>query len=111
MLTDAQGAFRITGLWPGSWNFHTRAKGRSDGAAHVVLSKDRTPEDVLISVRVSREISGVVVDQDGRPLAGATVEAGADPVVTQADGRFVVDHEFEVDADSMQITFAGPRHA
>ena len=42
--------------------------------------------------------------QDGRPLAGATVQAGADPVETQADGRFVVDHEFELDAESYQLT-------
>ena len=102
-VTDAQGAFRITGLWPGKWTFHTRAKGRSDWSAEVFVAVDRTPEDLLISIPVGREISGIVVDQDGRPLAGVTVEAGADPVETQADGRFVVDHEFEVDADSSQI--------
>src|SRR6185436_7504980 len=35
-------------------------------------------------------LSGRILDADGKPLAGATVEVGADRAATDGDGRFVL---------------------
>jgi protocatechuate 3,4-dioxygenase beta subunit len=51
-------------------------------ALSAIVWKEEGPERFVLS--------GRIVAADGRPLAGAAVEAGAARTATDADGRFVV---------------------
>jgi beta-lactamase regulating signal transducer with metallopeptidase domain len=112
-VTDADGRFEFTGLVP------PRPEARIDRLAYMVFAKGAgrpIGEELLtsmsmpahsaetIEIRVARDkakVSGRAIDDQGQPVAGATVmqkffeDAGAIPGIlsatTDADGRFVID--------------------
>jgi hypothetical protein len=83
VLTDAEGCFAIVGLPAGEFRvtagkagFAPAAAGaRTPGAAgrRIVVAPDRAVDDVVIELRRGAAISGVVVDDAGEPIAGASV--------------------------------------
>jgi protocatechuate 3,4-dioxygenase beta subunit len=110
--TDAQGNYRLAGLWPGDvYQVSTNLTHRFDprwrygSPYHVTLPSDGQDEfelDDMHLVRYEQTLAGQVVDPDGQPVSGATVLArmvdgqivyrvGELPppwTETDADGRF-----------------------
>ncbi len=106
--TDAQGKFRLTGLSPGgTWLMVTSDRGRQ-----LLSPKSETDLDVqdgktittrLVVKRADGFIRGRVVDAEGKPVAGAYVDADRNEyslrlttlssetsVITDANGVFVI---------------------
>jgi protocatechuate 3,4-dioxygenase beta subunit len=103
--TDAQGRFRFEGVEPGSVQLAVRAGGFAPHAQRgVPVPKADTELEPIVLAR-GAILSGIVVDPDGRGVAGARIVrdeiedgpgmfflGGREPsAVTGADGRFRVD--------------------
>jgi uncharacterized GH25 family protein len=103
--TDAEGRFRFEGVQPGTMQLAVRASGFAPHAQRgVVVPKSDTELEPLVLAR-GAILSGQVVDQDGRGVAGARIVpddiedgpgtfffAAREPsAVAGADGRFRVD--------------------
>ncbi|HEX6883710.1 MAG TPA: carboxypeptidase-like regulatory domain-containing protein, partial [Planctomycetota bacterium] len=95
------GSFRILGLPPGRYGLWARSKASywaTSAAFEVrVATETELPELVLEALPPQHRIAGVVLDPDGLPVAGASVEARtpeSDPdcfrreVESDASGRF-----------------------
>jgi hypothetical protein len=82
--TDQHGMFRLENLPPGQYSITAEIAGRTFGQK--VLLRDPAARGVS-------QLSDVVRDQDGNPIAGVVVEVeGTDlRAVTDADGRFGFD--------------------
>jgi protocatechuate 3,4-dioxygenase beta subunit len=86
VLTDAQGGFIARGLWPGA----VRIDGQHAGYA--ATSRDLTlphGEPIELALAGAAAISGRVVDEDGKPIAGARISVATDeglPVEIERDG-------------------------
>lgn len=98
--TAADGVFELRGVQPGRNVLVVTAPGRLPAAkAGLKLAAGERREVGEVRLREGEEVSGRVVDHDGRPVAGAEVllgQAGLAPVVfaspagpTDAQGRFV----------------------
>ncbi|MEM1182165.1 MAG: carboxypeptidase-like regulatory domain-containing protein [Acidobacteriota bacterium] len=74
LVTDFEGAFEITGLGPGAWRVEATDERLGRASAQVELAPGETRR-VQLTLDASSSASGVVVDGDGRPVAGATVVA------------------------------------
>jgi hypothetical protein len=91
---DDRGQFRTPALPVGRVEFIVRAPGKARRYLDPLVEPGRASID-LGDVRLDdeRPVTGVVVDQDGRPVAGATVVVDADydhPGTTDDTGRFAV---------------------
>lgn len=84
--------------WPvlplGTASITIRAPGKARREMDQVVEPGRVAAD-LREIRLDDElpVTGIVVDQDGRPVAGASVAADADydhPATTDDNGRFAV---------------------
>lgn len=98
-VTDDEGRFRLAHLAAGSFALRARASHQVTLAPSIVeLDIGETRTDVELVVDRAADVSGRVVDENGRPLAG--VETGllrlteeiayAAQAVTDAEGRFVI---------------------
>jgi Carboxypeptidase regulatory-like domain len=93
VIADAQGAFAVTDLLPGTTPVAARARGHSPSATFVELDvgENEPFELVLPEGAIAR---GIVLDANGQPAPGATVSAGpygnVDWVATKSgpDGRY-----------------------
>ena len=104
-VTDAKGEAEMS-LQPGNWEFRVRAEGffgvDAVGDAGMGIGTPRIP----VVLRRGGDLEGRVVDDAGKPVAGATVrtnrfrDVDRPPVVTGADGTFrfrtVQDEEYIV---------------
>ena len=94
--TDAQGRFRMDGLWPGfEYGLRVDAPGHtSTRAPDVSVKPGETHDFGQIALTAARGmVTGRVVDEGGRPLAGVRVfNSGDAPEVVEAktdpEGRF-----------------------
>jgi murein DD-endopeptidase MepM/ murein hydrolase activator NlpD len=69
---DAQGGFAIDGVPPGRWRAEAEAPGWfQDGEPEVDVAG--APEEIELLLERTGIVSGVVVDGNGAPVAGATV--------------------------------------
>ncbi len=97
VATDAEGRFRFDHLPPGTQTLTAQAPGRAPELADVVVAPDLKP--VEFRLVPGHNISGRVVDRDGKPLEGVTVQAmdwkghmSLDwTTKTNAEGRFTWD--------------------
>jgi uncharacterized protein (DUF2141 family) len=110
-MTDARGAYRISGLWPGEYAIAAGGgrgivpifyPGTADpGAALAIrVTEDEERDGIDFSMVLARptRVSGVVVGPDGQPVLGAQPVMTALPwdgygptlsIAPGADGRFV----------------------
>jgi len=106
---DAQGQFRLPKPNPADepkrrgWDIRATANGLAYGLSYVQIRDGRisyfdvprqmSTDRASIMLEPAARIAGTVVDQQGNPIAGAWVTRndGADPVVSDASGRFVLD--------------------
>lgn len=74
---DAEGRFRLLGLEPGAWELRAVVPqiGSSEWLA-LELPRD-TNEPLVLSLRLSASVAGIVLEPDGSPAAGARVEPAA----------------------------------
>ncbi len=99
-FTAAGGRFALAGIDAGDWFLSIRADGHlGSESRRVTVAADGTPVDDDAPFVLTRTglLSGVVLDPDGRPVAGAHVRASAqdspatsDAVRSDDEGRFVL---------------------
>jgi hypothetical protein len=101
-LTDASGAFALTGLKPGSYRVRAFAPGHAtvwwpagstpDQAAPVVVGADGQAPAISLTIAGGPGSIGGVVNSEAGPLAGASISAGPGlpTATTGSDGSFVL---------------------
>lgn len=95
--TGDDGRFRITGLRPGAYELGATAPERASRAPTVVgLGVAEQISDVEILVGSAPVVRGIVVDENGAPVAGAEVNAFGGPgnnanATSNAKGAFVLE--------------------
>jgi len=103
---DDDGAFRFDDLEPATWSVDAAAEGYARSASvSVRVPRADDAEPLVLRLERAASVAGVVVDPNGRPVAGATVvrkyglagrvEAQTSgtyrEVFTESDGSFVFD--------------------
>jgi hypothetical protein len=123
-LTGADGSYSIAFDFPGHTDMAmvwvkpgTTANGRAfpftgfnevrGVGGYIQLTQGDHQVDRDIAVTTYPLISGKVVDQDGAPVAGATVSAGATAVVTDADGSYAVQALVAYDGGQVNVVASG----
>ncbi len=123
VTTDVQGRWHFDRM-PSGWN-NMYVKVTHPGYVPTFMQRDvPAPSDLMLKARKAETIldegvalAGKVVDQKGRPLAGATVGLGADRQVmqrgfpsatTDSAGRFQFEH---VPPGTQTVTAQAPGHA
>lgn len=86
--TDASGVARADGLRTGAWRIFSSPKG--GGAREVAIRRGEVTR-VMLTVPTFRTVRGRVVDEDGVPIAGATVNAFAHKPWSLPDWRATTD--------------------
>lgn len=96
--TDAQGAWRLAGIPPGRWQVHARSADLARWFPGVVEVGRRDVDVGTLVLDDGLVLAGRVRDAEGRPVAGARVDAVLDAVVprawdaeTDTDGRFEIE--------------------
>jgi len=74
---DAEGRFRLLGLEPGSWDVRAIAPNIGSSEWLALELPRATNEPLVLALRLSASIAGVVLKPDGSPAAGARVEHSA----------------------------------
>ena len=107
--TDAQGAFRFTGLPPGSYELLAlRVDAPAGCARSVVEVPERGELSTTLRMEAKHTLSGLVVDERGQPVEGVRVEPWKD-----LDSRFIDDEgwmlrQFSVTTDARgRFTLSG----
>jgi protocatechuate 3,4-dioxygenase beta subunit len=90
VATDAKGAFMLGGFESGEFVLKPCARGWVAGWLNVRVSARRPLEGLEIRLTRAATLKGIVVDQAGGPVAGATVEDGSERATTAADGSFEI---------------------
>lgn len=103
--TGADGRFTRSGLRPGRYRLQTSAAGFVPAAEGVELAAGERRSDLVLRLEAGASVAGTVIDDLGRPVAGARVaayrkraEAGMraemlstqEAATTDAGGRFVL---------------------
>lgn len=100
------GSFDIGTVPPGEWKLAVEGENGSEGELEIAVAEAGL-EGVVVSVSPRPHVSGVVLDETGKPLAGLTVRLEGEPdpsrppspffgkpvrgtAVTAADGSFVI---------------------
>ena len=92
--TDARGAFRLDGVTPGTYNPHLEKRGfiPASGLKPFQVVDGGQPVSVHADMVPMGKLSGRVLDSDGRPVKGASVEMmasfGGPMRTTDANGNF-----------------------
>ena len=88
-IADAKGAFTLNGVLPGRYRIRASMPGYGGSmiATHAAAGS-RVHHDVLVDPLP--RVSGVVIDEEKKPVAGVTVQAqfSQSATVTGGDGRF-----------------------
>ena len=82
--TDAQGVWRVAGVPPGQWQVHARTADLARWYPGVIDVGRRDVDVGTLVVDDGLVLAGRVRDADGRPVAGARVDAVLDAVVPRA---------------------------
>ncbi len=96
--SDADGAFEVAGLHPGSYKVGLESSEPAAGGSQVVTVADGGESTVELVVAEGGSLAGEVVDERGRPVAGAGVQAmsttipwsGDHGAQTADDGTFAI---------------------
>jgi protocatechuate 3,4-dioxygenase beta subunit len=105
-VVDAGGAFRVRGLEPGKWKLEARAAGFGPMLPlEVELPRAADAAALILTLQPEASVAGLVLDPDGRPLAGARVTtpsdltetmrrmrdaSGVPQTTSDAEGRFLL---------------------
>lgn len=95
VAAGADGTFRISGLEPGVISLSAAGAGRVSRepvAISMGIAENRTGVEIYVDAGFT--IRGVVIDQRGKPVTGATVDlggdSGAESATSAADGSFAI---------------------
>lgn len=95
VITDAGGRFKLVGIQPGERRFvYAIAKGYTTRRVALAVAENGILKDLKIELIEGTKVAGVVRDEKGRPIEGATVETfhfTNHPLITGADGAFEID--------------------
>lgn len=86
LVTDAQGAFEASGLWPGAVRIEAQRDGYASAVRDVVLPVDQPLTLALVG---AASLSGIVVDETGRAVSGARLSVATEeglPVELASEG-------------------------
>ncbi|MDX2090450.1 MAG: carboxypeptidase regulatory-like domain-containing protein [Kofleriaceae bacterium] len=86
--TDEHGAFTFDAIGQGHYKLAARSDLHVEGPELTVDVDGTAPVRTLVRVVRGAEVTGIVVDSQGRPIAGAEVHVGRHWVETKADGTF-----------------------
>ena len=95
--SGADGTFRILGVAPGRSEIYAEAPRLASHRVDIVLGAGETREGVVLKLEHAPQLSGHVVDSQGKPASGATIDLRVGNLlhealaVTQADGSFVIE--------------------
>lgn len=84
-----EGTSRVSGLSPGNYRLSAVMFGWLPFERVISLAEGEQRREV-VRLSAGESISGVVVDERGRPVAAADVSSGQSGALTQKDGTFVV---------------------
>ena len=106
--SDVEGKFRLEGASPGKVTAKIRAAG-FDGTESVVELASGKTADLKVSLTGNGALSGTVLTDDGKPVAGATIQmAGTKAnVQTDKDGKFTWP---KIRSGIAKLTIAAPGH-
>jgi RNA polymerase sigma factor (sigma-70 family) len=94
-FTDANGQFEIFDMDPsGERFFYIVAKDFTSRRITLDIVKDKVYENFKIELTPGSKVAGIIYDQDGRPVKGATLgtfQFTNHPVITDANGTFEID--------------------
>jgi len=94
-VTDINGDYHLT-VTPGEWTIKTSRFGYNNDLTQVITTAgNSTDHSVVLAELEHQSLSGIVVDEDGSPLAGALVylaDVPIDPVNSRFDGAFRIDN-------------------
>lgn len=88
VVTNADGHYELGELHPGPVSVRVRADGYAEGRVRATVRNERgrrTTEMPRVSLDDEASASGTVVDEAGKPVAGARVAEGSVPVVLAGD--------------------------
>jgi hypothetical protein len=94
--TEPDGTFRIRGLLPATYTVTATVKGHPEPEPIAVEVRAGREAEVKIVVASGGSLEGTVVDEDGKPIAGARIRASGpergwdDPATTANDGTFAI---------------------
>lgn len=119
VVTDAEGRFSLGALAPGDYEVLAE-RGGQQGFAEVVIAEEGGDVEATVYLGTLFDAEGVVLDEAGQPIAGATVTAtsevdgpGFEDATTGPEGRFRLgplprgSHVFNVDADGYRELESG----
>ncbi|MCB9872220.1 MAG: carboxypeptidase regulatory-like domain-containing protein [Planctomycetes bacterium] len=75
VTTDAEGRFELDGLTPGAVTLTTRSPKHLPASQKVELVEGQQVNDLVITLEAGGFVTGQVLDDQGRPVAGARVTA------------------------------------
>ena len=98
LQSDGDGNFRADHLGEGIWTLNANADGFAANVMRgVVLANDQNKTDLVIELDTEHTLTGMVLDQNRNPIAGAKVTVGQTTAprltgsgVTGEDGSFTV---------------------
>jgi RNA polymerase sigma-70 factor (ECF subfamily) len=108
--TDRDGKFRFDAPMTGAWDFDARARGFTSSRHWLSVSEGESLSQLRFTLWSARDLDGEIVDDAGRPVAGARIDAPYDGnnrewlgtfATSDANGEFVLAdvplHSFQVD--------------
>ena len=91
----ADGTFRLRGVPAGTWTLSTEVSPHQRAGTTIVVGPGQTEVRADLQLPPARSVSGRLLDDHGRPVAGATILAWRDSrttsVATRTDGSFHLD--------------------
>ena len=96
-FTDENGNVEIFGLTPEAWQIETTAEGHAEETKSITLKPNQLTTEVSVMLDAGGEISGQVVDDEGKPLADVGISVfpaegrggQIEYLTTGPDGRYV----------------------
>ena len=94
-FTDANGYFEFLDMEPRDGHrFYVIAEGFTTRRITLDVIKDKVSENFRIELTPGSQVAGIVYDQNGKPVKGATLgtfQFTNHPVITDANGTFEID--------------------
>lgn len=115
-IEKPDGAFKIERVSPGDVTVGAQAAGYSPAGLHVTVAEGEHLRGVEIALERSEgAISGVVLDDEGRPVSGAAIYLGDVPAAPIRGNRLPTtttgaDGQFSIDIAPADLEFIGAGH-